>query len=72
MANYILVMDQGTTGSRGVIYDEKGKIVAFDYEEYEQFFPNSGWCCYFPFVVVLRFWNLSFVDVTTCSTRFCV
>ena len=29
MANYILVMDQGTTGSRGVIYDEKGKIVAF-------------------------------------------
>ena len=32
MANYILV-----------IYDEKGKIVAFDYEEYEQFFPNSGW-----------------------------
>lgn len=43
MANYILVMDQGTTGSRGVIYDEKGKIVAFDYEEYEQFFPNSGW-----------------------------
>ena len=43
MANYILVMDQGTTGSRGVVYDEKGKIVAFDYEEYEQFFPNSGW-----------------------------
>ena len=32
----------------------------------------GGWCCYFPFVVVLRFWNLSFVDVTTCSTRFCV
>ena len=43
MANYILVMDQGTTGSRGVIYDEKGKTVAIDYEEYEQFFPNSGW-----------------------------
>ena len=21
MANYILVMDQGTTGSRGVVYD---------------------------------------------------
>lgn len=28
MANYILVMDQGTTGSRGVVYDEKGKTVA--------------------------------------------
>ena len=43
MANYFLVMDQGTTGSRGVVYDEKGKTVAIDYEEYEQFFPNSGW-----------------------------
>lgn len=43
MANYILVMDQGTTGSRGVVYDEKGKTVAIDYEEYKQFFPNSGW-----------------------------
>ena len=32
MANYILVMDQGTTGSRGVVYDEKGKTVAIDYE----------------------------------------
>ena len=32
----------GNNGSRGVIYDEKGKIVAFDYEEYEQFFPNSA------------------------------
>ena len=31
MANYILVMDQGTTGSRGVVYDEKGKTVAIDY-----------------------------------------
>lgn len=44
MANYILVMDQGTTGSRGVVYDEKGKTVAIDYEEYEQFsrIPAGG------------------------------
>ena len=25
MRRYILVMDQGTTGSRGVVYDEQGK-----------------------------------------------
>lgn len=43
MAKYILVMDQGTTGSRGVVYSEQGKIVAYDYEEYEQFYPQSGW-----------------------------
>ena len=33
-------MDQGTTGSRGVVYDEKGKTVAIDYEEYEQIFSR--------------------------------
>mgnify|MGYP001852220278 CR=1 FL=1 len=43
MGRYILVMDQGTTGSRGVVYNEKGKLIAFDYEEYEQFYPHSGW-----------------------------
>jgi len=43
MAKYILVMDQGTTGSRGIVYDEAGKAIAMDYKEYEQFFPHSGW-----------------------------
>lgn len=43
MAKYILVMDQGTTGSRGIVYNEAGKSIAVDYEEYEQFFPQSGW-----------------------------
>lgn len=43
MSKYILVMDQGTTGSRGIVYNEQGKAIALDYEEYEQFFPQSGW-----------------------------
>lgn len=42
-SKYILVMDQGTTGSRGVIYNDKGKVVAVEYAEYEQFYPQSGW-----------------------------
>ena len=43
MEKYILVMDQGTTGSRGIVYNEKGKSIAVAYEEYEQLFPQSGW-----------------------------
>ncbi len=43
MKQYILVMDQGTTGSRGVVYDERGDVVAIDYAEYKQYFPKSGW-----------------------------
>ena len=40
---YILAIDQGTTGSRAVIYDKKGKVKASAYEEFPQYFPEPGW-----------------------------
>ncbi|HET6509626.1 MAG TPA: glycerol kinase GlpK [Baekduia sp.] len=39
----ILGIDQGTTGSRAFIFDEKGKVVTSAYSEFEQFFPRPGW-----------------------------
>ncbi|WP_445148605.1 glycerol kinase GlpK [Baekduia sp. Peel2402] len=39
----ILGIDQGTTGSRAFIFDEKGKVVTSSYSEFEQFFPKPGW-----------------------------
>ncbi len=40
---YILSIDQGTTGSRAVVYDKKGKIKASAYREFRQYFPRPGW-----------------------------
>jgi len=40
---YILAIDQGTTGSRAVIYDKSGRSVASAYEEFPQYFPKPGW-----------------------------
>ncbi len=40
---YILAIDQGTTGSRAVIYDKKGRKVAGSYREFPQHFPRPGW-----------------------------
>ncbi len=40
---YILSIDQGTTGSRAVIYDKKGRKVASAYQEFPQHFPKPGW-----------------------------
>lgn len=40
---YILAIDQGTTSSRGIIFDQDMKIVATAQQEFEQHFPNSGW-----------------------------
>ncbi len=40
---YIISLDQGTTSSRAVLFDEKGAIVAIAQKEFEQIFPESGW-----------------------------
>lgn len=40
---YILAIDQGTTGSRAVVYDKKGRKVASAYQEFPQHFPKPGW-----------------------------
>jgi len=40
---YILAIDQGTTGSRAIIYDKAGRKVASAYEEFPQYFPKPGW-----------------------------
>ena len=43
MKKYILSIDQGTTSSRIVLYDDKFKIHNIAQKEFKQFFPQSGW-----------------------------
>jgi len=43
MRQYILAIDQGTTGRRAVVYDKKGKAIAGAYQEFRQYFPRPGW-----------------------------
>jgi glycerol kinase len=40
---YILTIDQGTTGTRAILYDQKGQIVQSVYEEFTQYYPQPGW-----------------------------
>ncbi len=40
---YVLAIDQGTTGSRAVAYDRRGRAAAAAYEEFPQHFPKPGW-----------------------------
>jgi glycerol kinase len=39
----ILALDQGTTGSKALLIDEDGRIVAERYREFTQHFPRPGW-----------------------------
>lgn len=43
MEKYILALDQGTTSSRAIIFDKRGKIKAVAQKEFRQIFPKSGW-----------------------------
>ena len=40
---YILALDQGTTSSRAILFDEAGAIAATAQHEFELFFPRAGW-----------------------------
>ena len=40
---YILALDQGTTSSRAILFDEAGTIAAVAQHEFEQFYPQPGW-----------------------------
>jgi len=41
--NYILVIDQGTTGSAALLFDESGQVVSSADREIRQFYPQPGW-----------------------------
>jgi glycerol kinase len=40
---YILALDQGTTSSRAIIFDQQTNIVGVAQEEFTQIFPQPGW-----------------------------
>ncbi|MCF2611578.1 glycerol kinase GlpK [Fusobacterium perfoetens] len=40
---YIVALDQGTTSSRAVLFDENQKIVGIAQKEFTQIYPKEGW-----------------------------
>ncbi len=43
MSRYVLALDQGTTSSRAVLFDERGSAVASARQQFTQHFPRPGW-----------------------------
>ena len=40
---YIIAIDQGTTSTRSIVFDDQFEIVGQGQKEFEQHFPKSGW-----------------------------
>lgn len=43
MKKYMMALDQGTTSSRAILFDEEGKVFHVAQQEFKQYFPKSGW-----------------------------
>ncbi len=40
---YVMALDQGTTSSRAVVFNHRGKIISIAAKEFRQIFPHPGW-----------------------------
>ena len=50
---YILALDQGTTSSRGIVFDKNGKIKGVGQLEFKQYYPKKGYVEHDP----MEIWN---------------
>ncbi|MFC5497205.1 glycerol kinase GlpK [Caenimonas terrae] len=50
---YLLALDQGTSSSRSIVFDELGNIVAQAQQELPQIYPQPGWVEHDP----MQIWN---------------
>jgi glycerol kinase len=50
--NYILSLDQGTTSSRAILFDQGGKIAGIAQQEFRQLYPGTGWVEHDPYAIL--------------------
>ena len=43
MGVYLLALDQGTTSSRAILFDQEQRIVAVAQKEFRQIYPRQSW-----------------------------
>ncbi len=43
MSGYVLAIDQGTTSTRAIVFDDSFRLVGVGQEEFPQHFPRPGW-----------------------------
>ncbi|MGH0034296.1 MAG: glycerol kinase GlpK [Myxococcota bacterium] len=43
MSRFVMALDQGTTSSRAILFDERGAVAGVDQVEFTQHFPKPGW-----------------------------
>ena len=52
MNGYIIALDQGTTSSRSIVFDQSGNIVSLAQYPFAQIYPKPGWVEHDPMVIL--------------------
>lgn len=65
METYILALDQGTTSSRAMLFNQRGEIVHLAQREFPQYFPKPGWVEQNP----LEIWSSVLAVIASCLTE---
>ena len=42
-SSYLLVIDQGTTSTRAMLFDETAQVIAKAQQEIQQYYPKPAW-----------------------------
>jgi len=63
MTRYILALDQGTTSSRSVLVNEKGRLVHSVQQEFKQHYPKPGWVEHDPMAI----WKTQLSTARKCA-----
>ena len=52
MSRNVIALDQGTTSSRAIVFDESGRIVSVSQHPFSQIFPQPGWVEHDPMTIL--------------------
>lgn len=53
MSKYVIALDQGTTSSRCILFNEKGFIQSLSQKEFTQIYPKAGWVEHDPMEILV-------------------
>lgn len=68
MKKYILALDQGTTSSRTLVFNEQGEVCTVAQKEFTQIFPKPGWVEHDP----VEIWSSQAATVAQAMTTMSV
>ena len=54
MTRYVGALDQGTSSTRFVVFDQAGRLIAIDQREHRQVYPQAGWVEHDPLEILAR------------------